>query len=123
MSAKSIVNYILSEFDNKNITNTFRVLDIGCGKGELMQSLHDDLNKYWPGTHVEIYDKDEIHLTEREIEIIRLISKEYTTIEIAEELFISTHTVESHSKNIKSKLDVNSIAGIVKYALKQGLIE
>jgi two-component system, NarL family, nitrate/nitrite response regulator NarL len=59
-------------------------------------------------------------LTKREKEIIRLITRERTTQEIAEELHISTATVETHRKNILHKLDVRNIAGLVKYALERG---
>ena len=64
-----------------------------------------------------------IKLTKREIEIIKLIAAEYTTQEIADELFISLHTVESHRKNILRKTNVRNLAGLIRYALKIGIIE
>jgi len=57
-------------------------------------------------------------LTNREIEIIRLITEEYTGPEIAKELFISINTVETHRKNIIQKLGVKNTIGLVKYALR-----
>ncbi|HQZ76216.1 MAG TPA: response regulator transcription factor, partial [Chitinophagaceae bacterium] len=60
--------------------------------------------------------KEEAHLTDREIEIIRLIEKEYNNKQIAEELFISERTVETHRKNIFRKTNTNSVIGLVKYA-------
>lgn len=60
-------------------------------------------------------------LTKREKEIIRLITAEYTTSEIATQLHISDHTVNSHRKNLLSKLEVKNTAGLVKYALKHDL--
>lgn len=62
-------------------------------------------------------------LSSREKEIIRLIAQEYTTDEIAEKLFISRHTIETHRKNIFLKLQVKNIAGLIKKAINLGVIE
>jgi DNA-binding NarL/FixJ family response regulator len=70
------------------------------------------------GTKTE--NKNQANLTKREMEIISLIAKEYTTQEIADKLFISTRTVETHRKNIISKTRVKSIIGLLKFAEKQG---
>ncbi len=64
-----------------------------------------------------------IHLTERELVIIKLISLELSGKEISEKLFISTNTVETHRKNLLKKLHVNSSVGLVKYAIKHQLIK
>lgn len=67
-------------------------------------------------------NKDKAHLTAREIEIIRLIEKEYNNKEIAEELFISERTVETHRKNIFRKTGTSSVIGLIKYAYEYKLI-
>ena len=64
----------------------------------------------------------EAHLTDRETEIIRLIEKEYNNKQIAEALFISERTVETHRKNIFRKTNTNSVIGLVKYAYEHRLI-
>lgn len=61
-------------------------------------------------------------LSERELEIIRLICAEKTSKEIAEQLFISARTVEGHRRNIQDKIGAKNIAGIVLYAARQGLV-
>ncbi len=61
-------------------------------------------------------------LTNREIEILKLIAQEYSGKEIGEELFISASTVETHRKNLIKKLNVKNTIGLVKYALKHRLI-
>lgn len=66
--------------------------------------------------------KEEAHLTDREIEIIRLIEKEYNNKQIAEALYISERTVETHRKNIFRKTRTNSVIGLVKYAYEYKLI-
>jgi DNA-binding NarL/FixJ family response regulator len=62
-------------------------------------------------------DGEYLGLTEREREIIRLIALERTNGEIAAALFISEDTVKTHRKNLMAKLNVRSVAGLVKYAV------
>lgn len=64
----------------------------------------------------------EIDLTEREIEILKLIAEGYTNKEIGESLFISHRTVDAHRTNMMKKLEVNNVAGLVRFAMKNGLI-
>ncbi|BAX79339.1 DNA-binding response regulator [Labilibaculum antarcticum] len=62
-------------------------------------------------------------LSKREKEVLKLIGDEYTTKEIADHLFISQNTVESHRKNMFSKLNVKNVAGLIKMAIKNNLLE
>lgn len=62
-------------------------------------------------------------LTKREKDIVRLISEGLDSQEISNILFISLLTVETHRKNIYTKLGINKIASLVRYALEEGLIE
>ncbi|MEL6558481.1 MAG: response regulator transcription factor [Bacteroidota bacterium] len=66
---------------------------------------------------------EEVRLTKREEEVLKLIAMEYTSQMIAEELFISFHTVESHRKNLMKKLRTNNLGGLIKYAIKNGYAE
>lgn len=61
-------------------------------------------------------------ITTRELEIIKLIAQEYSTAEIADKLFITTGTVETHRHNIFRKLKVKNAIGIAKYAIKNKLV-
>lgn len=65
----------------------------------------------------------EVSLTNREKEVLKLIAEEYTTQEIADELFLSKHTIESYRKNLISKLNVKNLAGLTKHAIKMGLLD
>lgn len=65
---------------------------------------------------------DQKLLTEREREILKLIAKEYTNRMIAEELFISERTVETHRKNIFRKTKTSSLVGLIKFAYSNNLI-
>lgn len=62
-------------------------------------------------------------LTQRESEILNLITKELRNEEIAEKLFISERTVETHRRNIFTKTKTKSIVGLIKYAIANGLID
>lgn len=62
-------------------------------------------------------------LTDREVELIKLIGEELTMKEIADKIFLSEHTVKTHRKNIMAKLDVKNTAGMIKKAFILGLIE
>lgn len=69
-----------------------------------------------------VNEKPEELLSEREKEILILVCREYSSAQIAEKLFISTGTVDTHRKNILIKLGVNNTVGLVKYALKYNLL-
>lgn len=73
---------------------------------------------------ITIEDKqiDEI-LSRRELEVLKLICKEYSNADIADKLFLSVSTVETHRKNLIAKLGVNNTVGLVKFALRNKLID
>jgi len=68
-------------------------------------------------------DLQTVELSEREKGVVRLIVKDMTSDEIALKLNLSVHTINSHRKNILSKLDVKNIAGIYTYALQSGIVK
>ncbi len=78
---------------------------------QMMRSLTDKLKK-----------ENEPTLTSREAEIVTLIAKEYSNAKIAEELFISEHTVETHRKNIFRKTNTKSVVGLLNYAREKKII-
>lgn len=62
-------------------------------------------------------------LTKREEEILQLICEQHTTDEIAEKLFLSPKTVNGHRNNLLEKTGAKNVAGLVIYAIKNGLVE
>lgn len=64
-----------------------------------------------------------IELSERETEVLKLIAKELTQIQIAEKLFISEHTVIFHKRKLFAKFDVKNTAGLIKCAAEQGFLD
>lgn len=70
----------------------------------------------------ESFNCEPVKLSEREQEIITLIAEGHTNTTIAEKLFLSPHTVNTHRKNIMHKLGVKNTASIVMYAVKSNLV-
>lgn len=67
-------------------------------------------------------ESDDAHLTSREIEIIKLIEKELNNKQIAETLFLSERTVETHRKNIFRKTKTSGVIGLIKFAYEHKII-
>lgn len=116
----------------KNGVDSYLLSD--CDKPEIMEALADTINgkQFYCGMVIDILaeNNDEdgngcmgISLSEREIEVIRLISDGCTNKEIADQLFLSTHTVNTHRKNIMNKLGIKNTAGIVIYAFRENIIK
>ncbi len=101
-------------------------------KSELFTAIDQVLagKKFYGGDVQQIFmnsfnsDKvvSEIKLTRREKEILELICNELSTNEIAEKLFISAYTVESHRKNLMSKTGSKNVVGLVKFAMENKFI-
>ncbi len=67
-------------------------------------------------------DRSKDILTAREREILQLVAEGMTNQEIGDTLCISTSTVDTHRKNIMAKLDIHSVAGLVKYAIRHKIV-
>lgn len=110
-----------------------------CDEQEILDSIPSTANgdKFFCGRILETIQRNDINidhleyeplsclpvsLSQRELEIIQLIAEGLTNGQIAENLFISPHTVNTHRKNIMSKLGVNNTAAIVMYAVKYRLV-
>lgn len=83
---------------------------------EILEGIVSNLNK---GRQV----KQQIDLTEREIEVLYNICKGYSNSEIADMLFISKRTVDKHRENLLLKTDAKNTAGLVVFAIKNGIFE
>jgi DNA-binding NarL/FixJ family response regulator len=110
-----------------------------CDISEIINAVHETKhgNKFFCGQILETIQRASINvddldfesfsceaviLSERENEIIKLIAEGFTNEQIADFLFLSKHTVNTHRKNIMSKLGVKNTAGIVMYAVKTELV-
>lgn len=97
-------------------------------KAELMNAIHkvvtgekiygNDVQHAFINSFNSNVISDEIKLTKREKEILLLICEELSTAEIADQLFISVYTVESHRKNLFAKTGAKNVVGLVKFAIE-----
>ncbi len=87
-----------------------------------MDQLKDKLDKLFETPVEETTDDTEI-LSLREKEILTCVVKGQTNKEIAQTLFLSTHTVITHRRNIVRKLEIHSTAGLTIYAIVNKLVE
>ena len=103
-----------------------------CQKPEILEAIEDTYQgkQFYCGHVIDLISEntDDAHgctgisLSERELEIIKLIADGLTNKEIADQLCLSTHTVNTHRKNIMNKLGIKNTAGIVIYAVKENII-
>ncbi len=81
-------------------------------------SEEDDTNK----PNQTRLDNRKISLSRRELDVLRMIANEYTNDEIAQKFKLSKRTVDSHRQSMLSKLQVKNTAGLIKYAIRLGLV-
>lgn len=111
--------YLLKNADADTIVQAIETL---AGGGEFMDEMIKKilLQESISGQRRSIF---EIPLTKREKEIVQLIADGLSNQEIADRLFIALRTVETHRLNINQKLGVKNSAGVIKEAIKRGMID
>ena len=118
-----VTSYVKKDCELSEIVDAVRETSRGnkffCGQIlETIQRANIDVNDL----DFDSFSCEPVVLSERENEIIVLIAEGHTNEIIAEQLFLSKHTVNTHRKNIMSKLGVKNTAGIVMYAVKTELV-
>ena len=118
------LGYILKNTGAAELDNA--IINVAGGEKYYSKEVALELLDANPSGQEQVYksDLDDMYsLTQRETEILRLIANEFTTSQIAEQLFISINTVETHRKNLIRKLSVKNLAGLVKFAIQKGLVK
>jgi len=116
INESDIVGYVLKNIGKEELSEA--ICKVAAGGIYFSSPIIEELNNF--SNRKETINS--IHITARELDIIRLIEKEYSNKEIAQSLFISERTVETHRKNILRKTNTNNVIGIIKYAYKHKLI-
>lgn len=138
---KSIKIIILTQHENKEyVIQLFKVGADGyllknSKKTELLEAIKTVYNgEKYIGKHASLsliaFDdskntfeqRENVSLTKREIEIIKMIAEDLSNQEIANNLNISTRTVETHRRNLMQKLDIKSAVALVRYAIQHKII-
>lgn len=97
------------------------------GESELLKAIETVLQgDFYRSPTVEFADEEEesaksMQLTDREKEVIRLSAEGKSALEIAEHLYLSPHTINTHRRNIYKKLQINNVKELVKFAYDEGL--
>lgn len=115
--------YILKQ---TNMTEVIQAIDIVYENGKYLSKNTQNVimdNLINPDDLLEDKTEKKPLLSSRELEVLRLIAKEYSNEKIGKTLFISERTVEAHRRNIFIKTKTKSIVGLMKYAIKAGLID
>jgi DNA-binding NarL/FixJ family response regulator len=110
--------YVLKDATKEELAEAIRTVASGDtflskGVGKILLSMNQDLKP----------NEDLASLTDRELEILKLIATELSNVEIAMKLDISRRTVETHRKNIMKKVGVKNSVGLARYAFSHGLME
>lgn len=117
-----LTSYLLTDCDKEEVIEAIQSTSQGqqffCGKivNEVMAT-PDEVQLDADG-----YNCDGIRISAREAEIIALVAEGLTNKEIADRLFLSTHTVTTHRKNIMGKVGVNNTASLVLYAIRNNIV-
>ncbi|HOY40652.1 MAG TPA: response regulator transcription factor [Chitinophagales bacterium] len=113
-----ISGYVLKNVGNQELIEA--IYKVAQGKMHFSDDVTEEMvkNKHAKPNKQE----DQVKLTERELEILKLIVQELNNAEIADKLFISERTVETHRKNMIRKFNTKTIVGLIKYAMDHKLI-
>jgi two-component system, NarL family, nitrate/nitrite response regulator NarL len=113
-----ISGYVLKNAGNLELIEAIK--KVASGKMHFSDDVTEELVK---NKNLKTDDEESnTKFTEREIEILKLIVQEFNNAEIADKLFISERTVETHRKNMIRKFNTKTIVGLIKYALDKKLI-
>jgi DNA-binding NarL/FixJ family response regulator len=112
---EGIEGYLLKNIQHSELKNALHHVSQGLPyvSPEVTRLLMEEMNR--PSDEHEL-------LTDRELDVLRLIAKEFPNKAIAEKLFISERTVETHRKNIFRKTKTTSLVGLIKFAFEQKLV-
>ena len=111
--------YVLKESDVSDLIKAIH--EVTAGRHYLSSPLSElaiaAFKEKTKGASLDLYDT----LTTREREVLQLVIEGYHNVDIAEKLFISTRTVESHRASMMQKLSIKSRDDLMRYAMKKGL--
>jgi len=119
-----ISSYVKKDCDSQEITDA--VIQTARGEKFFCGQILEAIQRNSINTEELIIEGEltcePIILSKRENEILRFIAEGYTNIEIADKLFLSSHTVNTHRRNIMQKLGVKNTVGMVMYAVREGMV-
>lgn len=115
MLSVGVDGYVLKKYAQQELINALNTVADG------RQFWSAEVNKALL-TALQPQEANEHQITERELEVLKLLAQEFTSKQIAEKLFISERTVETHRKNLMRKTGANNAIGLVRYAYGRKLL-
>ncbi len=115
MLSAGVDGYVLKKYAQQEIVNAIETVNNG------RQYFSNEVNKALLSALLP-QEMAEKNVTERELEVLKLLAQELTSKQIAEKLFISERTVETHRKNLMRKTGANNAIGLVRYAYSKKLL-
>lgn len=121
--AKGVMGYVSKDATLQELKQA--LLSVAAGEQFYSLSIGEILYKSYIRKQLKGNDvaKNNTLLSDREEEVLKGFAEGMSYKEIAEKLFISPRTVETHKENIMKKLELNSLADMIKYAIREGIIE
>ena len=112
-----IDSYLMKDVEPNNLIQTIKDVYLSQYKFDFLSISKANINYAFKDDFINRYK-----LSKRELEIVNLIVGGLTNVKIADKLFLSTFTIDTHRKNILQKLRVKNTAELVKLAFEQGII-
>jgi DNA-binding NarL/FixJ family response regulator len=122
------IGYLLKKASGRELREAVRAAAVGKPyfSDEVLRAVRERVGtgsvRRRASTEPRAYDAPGDVLTDRELEVLQMIAGGHSNREIAEILKLSVKTVETHRMHLMDKLDIHDVAGLVRYALRKGLI-
>ena len=120
MIEAGVSGYLLKNVNDKELVEAIR--QVAQGKMYFSSEVSEKITSMVVQQQKRLNEPEESKLTERELEILKLIAQEYSNAQIADTLFISERTVETHRKNMLRKTNNKTVVGLIRYAMERQLI-
>ena len=115
MLSVGVDGYVLKKYAQQELVSAIENVNFG------RQFFSSEVNKALLSSLIS-QENSEHNITERELEVLKLLAKELTSKQIADKLFISERTVETHRKNLMRKTNSTNAIGLVRYAYEKKII-
>lgn len=120
MIEAGVSGYLLKNVNDKELLDAIRL--VTEGKMYFSAEVSEKITSMVVRQQKKLEQPEEPKLTERELEILKLIAQEFSNAQIADALFISERTVETHRKNMLRKTGTKTVVGLIRYAIDRQLI-
>lgn len=119
-----VISYLLKDCDKEEIIEAITKTSLGekylCNK--VLDAILNKSDVFEDAIDTQVVSCKGVGISDREMEIVKLIAEGHSNKQIADMLFLSLHTVTTHRKNIMAKLKINNTAGIVLYAVRENIV-